>query len=320
MSNPTPSDAHINKPLTNVMINWQMNTGRFAYNRAFPSVPVDKQSDRYFIWDRADVYRDEAGEIGPGDAAPEIVSRLSDSSYYCKVHGVAAKVPDQTARNADSPLNLKRNATRRVTSKTMLKKEKIWVANCFTTGKWSTDLQGSVDFTQFAAPGTGSPVTFIRQEMIKPFVLLGFDPKDLVLTIGYEVFETFLDHTDFLERYENTQTAILNQQLMAAVLGIKEVVVAMASENTAAEGKDAVMQFTHADSMLMTYAPAAPSIEEPSAGYTFQWTGLFPGSTGVGIWSWYDMKHKTEYVEAQIACTSHITAPELGIFAYDCLA
>lgn len=319
MSNPTPSDVHVNRPLTNVMINWSIDVGRFAYNRTFPTVNSDKQSDRYFVWDRADVFRDEAVEIGPGDSTPETVARLSDDSFYCKVYGVKEKVPDQTARNADSPLNLKRAATRRVTSKAHLKAEKIWTAAFFVTGVWDVDLVGTTDFVKFAAPATGSPATMIRQQMIRPLVLLGFNPKDLTLTIGYDVFEVFLDHSDFLERYENTQSAILNQQLIAAVLGIKEVIVAMSVENTAKEGAAATMAFIHGDSMLLTYSPPAASIDEPSAGYTFKWTGLFPGSQGMGIWNWYDIDKKSDMVEAQIACSSKVTASECGIFASDCI-
>ena len=149
MSNPTPGDVHINRPLTNTMIAWGNRAGRYAFNSTFPIVPVPNQSDSYFVWDRADIFRDEAGEMGPGDRAPVTVARLSNESYNCKVFGLAERIPDQTRANADAPLNMDRGATRRVTDKCLLKMEKRWVDRFFTLGVWTgsttgTDLVGAV--------------------------------------------------------------------------------------------------------------------------------------------------------------------------------
>jgi len=324
MSNPTPGDVHLNRPLTNVMIAWSARAGRYAFNTTFPIVPVKSQSDSFFVWDRADIFRDEAGEMGPGDRAPVTVARLSDDSYSCKVFGLAERIPDQVRANADAPLNLDRSATRRTADKCMLKMEKRWTQRFFTTGIWTgsstgTDLVGAADFTKFASPSTGSPVTVIRNE-IKELVKLGVNPQDMTLTIGYEVFSVFLDHDDFLTRYENTQAAILNEQLMAAVLGIKQVVVPLSVENTAAELLAPTNNFVHGDAMLLSFAPAAPSIDEPSAGYTFAWTGLTGSSnSGMRTLRMRDQFAHSDHIECQVALDPKATASELGVFFSDCL-
>lgn len=322
MPNPTSSDVHVNRPLTNVMQSYALASNRYAFNRVFPIVNVPSQADSYFVWTREDIHRDEAKEMGPGARAPVTVARLSTDSYQCKVYGLAEQIPDQVRANADAPLNLDRSATRRVADKIMLRMEKLWVSKFFTTGVWGTDLVGGVDFAKFAAPSTGTPVSTIRAQVFE-LAKLGVDPKMMKLTVGPDVFRVLLDHQDFLERYEQVQVSILNEQLMAAVLGIGEVIVPMGIENPLAEGvaqSGIQNSYVAADNMLLSFAPPAASIDEASAGYTFAWSGLVGAAAGgMRILRMRDDFHHADHIEGQAALDCKATAPELGVFFSDCL-
>lgn len=326
-SSPTPTDVHVNRPLTNIQIEWrQSNQNTYAWNRVFPIVPVPNQSDQYFVWNREDAHRDEARERGPGAAAPVTIANLSTDFYNCKVYGIAERIDDQLRANQDAPLNLDRSATRRVTDKMMLRMEKRWIERFFVTGVWTgsttgTDLVGGVDFTQFAAPSTGTPVETIREQVFH-LMKLGVDPRTMKLTIGPDVFRVFLDHDDFLSRYEQVQPSILNEQLMAAVLGIGQVIVPMGIENPLAEGQAQVGNqnvFLHGDNMLLSWSPPAPSLAEPSAGYTFAWSGLVGGRDGMRIIRMRDDIHHSDHIEAEGTLDPKATAPELAGFFSDCL-
>lgn len=48
-SQPTASDVHIDKPLTNISVAYIQNTNEFIADKVFPTVPVDKQTDKYFV-------------------------------------------------------------------------------------------------------------------------------------------------------------------------------------------------------------------------------------------------------------------------------
>jgi hypothetical protein len=326
MANPTASDVHVNRPLTNVMQSWALRP-RYAFNRVFPIVPVPKQADAYFVWNREDIHRDEAKEMGPGARAPVTVARLSTDSYQCRVYGLAEQIADQVRANADAPLNLDLSATRRVADKIMLKMEKAWISSFFTTGVWTgattgTDLVGGVDFTKFASPSTGTPVSVIRAQVFH-LSKLGIDPMRMKLTLGPDVYRVFLDHQDFLDRYEMVQPGILNEQLMAAVLGVGEVVVPMGVENPLAEGVAQTGNqnaFVASDNMLLSFAPEAASIDEASAGYTFAWSGLVGAANGgMRILRMRDDFHHADHIEGQAALDCKATAPELGVFFSDCI-
>lgn len=315
---PTPGDVHINRPLTNIAIAFANNAG-FVHNRVFPSVPVQKQSDSYFVWERADFHRDEAMKVGPGGAAPVGALRLSTDSYNCDVYKFAHLISDQERANQDDPLDLDMTKAEDVTRKLMIRMEKDWAESYFTTGKWTgstsgTDLVGGTDFTVWSNYSASDPVALIRQQAFN-MAKLGVPMGEMKLTVGAEVFRVLLDHPKFLERYEQVQASILNEQLMASVLGIGEVIVPMSVQNTAAEGKPATMAFIHGSSALLTYSPAAPSLNRPSAGYSFKWAGLTGGQgEGIRIKRFRRDVLDSDQIQGESAWDHKLVSPVLGVF------
>ena len=56
---PSPGDVHVNTPLTNISIAYMQDATKFISQRVFPNIPVAKQSDRYYVYDRGEFNRDE---------------------------------------------------------------------------------------------------------------------------------------------------------------------------------------------------------------------------------------------------------------------
>jgi hypothetical protein len=316
---PTPGDVHVNRPLTNIAIAFMQEERNFVAGRVFPTVPVAKQSDSYYIWDRADFHRDEAREVGPGGEAPIGALRLSTDNYNAKVYKFAHLISDQERANQDEVIDLDRTKTEDVMRKLLIRREKDWATKYFTTGVWTgsttaADLVGGVDFTVWSNYAASDPVTDIRAQIFH-MAKLGVNPLRMKLTVGAEVFLKLLDHPKFIERFEQVQASILNEQLMASVLGIGEVVVPMSVNNTAAEGATATMAYIHGKSALLTYSPPAAGIDMPSAGYTFAWTGL-TGAQGTGV----RMKRfrrdvrDSDQIQGESAWDQKVVSSILGVF------
>ncbi len=319
MPGPSAGDVHISKPLTNVAIQFKNDTKRFASRRMFPTVLVEKQSDKYYVWEKADFFRNEAKKVGPTGAAPIGQLRLSNDNYSCDVFKFAHLIADQERANQDSQINLDKTKTEDATTKVLLAAEVDWVNKYFKTGVWTgsttgTDLVGGADFTVFSNLAASSPVTVLKAQ-IRKLTRLGLDRMKMKLMMGAEVYDTLSEHPKFLERYEQVQASILDEQLMAAVLGIKEVVVAESVENTAAEGAAAVMTALHGDKMLLAYSPDAASLDMVSGGLTFIWAGL-TGSQNSGI----RMKRfrrdllDSDQIQAESAWDHKVVCPEAGVF------
>jgi hypothetical protein len=312
---PTSGDVHVNRPLTNIAIAYMQQESAFIAGKVFPAVPVAKQSDSYFIWDKGDFARDDARERGPGSLAPVGAVKLSTDSYNAKVFAYAKLISDQERANQDDPLNLDKTAAEVVAQKLLIRREKQWVSKCFVTGVWGTDLVGGVDFTVWSNYVASDPVNDIRQRIFQLCKTPGIMPKDLKLVLGPEVFQKLLDHPKFLERYEQTQAAILNEQLIAAVLGIGEVLVPMATNNTAAEGAADSFGYIHGKNALLVHAAPSPAINVPSGGYHFTWTGLV-GADGMGmrVKRYRREEYAADQVEGETAFDPKVVSPALGVF------
>ena len=87
------------------------------------------------------------------------------------------------------------------------------------------------------------------------------------LSLGYDSFIALKNHPDILERVKYTggtaNPAIVNEQVLAQVLGFEEVKVLEATYNAAEEGQPDDMKFVcESDGALLTYTTNAPAIDE----------------------------------------------------------
>lgn len=320
-SNPTPGQVHIDRALTNLMVSYAQEESAFIAGRVFPQVNVSKQTDKYFIWDRADMFRDQMEKVGPGGESPIGIKRLSTDSYDCDVYKYAELLDDQTLANADDPLSLERMTTRSIAQKALLNREVNWASTFLTTGVWGLDRQGVAagpagnQFLQFDN-ASSTPIDLIRQDMYAMAEENGVMPNKLVC--GPHVFRVLLDHAELIARYENVMPSIMNKDLIAAVLGVDEILVPMAIQNTAAEGAAESNAFIHGKSMLLCYAAPSAGLGIPSAGYTFNWTGLqAPGMQMKRID--VPLRDSVQY-QGEVAYSQKAVAPTLGKFYYDVVA
>ena len=74
-----------------------------------------------------------------------------------------------------------------------------------------------------------------------------------------------------------------NRQIMAQILELEEVLVMDALYNSAQEKAAEANLFVGGKHALLAYRPKNPGIMTPSAGYTFNWTGMIGGAAGLRI-------------------------------------
>src|SRR3990167_9444422 len=139
MAQPTAGDSHIDAPLTNVSIAYMQEQGNFIATRVFPWVPVARQSDKYYIFDKNAWLRDQVQLRPPGTEAAGSGYTLSNTTYYADVWALRKDIDDQTRANSDAPLDPDRNATNWLTLQMLIRREQEFATSAFATGKWGTD-------------------------------------------------------------------------------------------------------------------------------------------------------------------------------------
>ncbi len=76
MPSPTKSMFHIDGPLSDIAIGYMQDQKEYIADKVFPVVPVDKQSDKYFIFDKGPWMRNSVQIRAPGDEYPEVGLRF----------------------------------------------------------------------------------------------------------------------------------------------------------------------------------------------------------------------------------------------------
>ena len=321
---PTPGDVHVNAPLTNISIAMLQSAGNFIGTRAFPNIPVSKQSDAYYSYDRGYFNRDEMAERAPGTESEGSGYAVdSDNTYFCKVYAFHKDVPDQMRANADAALNPDREATTFVTQKALIKREKLFSSAYMQAGVWTNQRTGHTSTedatnTVFWDNTASDPINRVRDWKRTVLESTGFEPNKLVL--GKKVYDVLLDHPDIIDRLKYGQTAgspaMANREKLAQLFEIDEILVSKAISNTAIEGAANAHSFIIGKHALLCYAAPAPGLMTPSAGYTFSWTGyLGAGAEGTRIKQFRMENLESDRVEIQMAMTCKLIAADLGFFA-----
>lgn len=315
MPQPTPGDVHVNRPLTNISVAYLQDMNDFIAAKVFPNVPVTKQSDRYFEYERDQWFRTDAKPRGLSQESAGSGFDIDNTpNYFCIVQALHKDIDDQLRANSDQPLNLDSDSTEFVTHGMALRREKDWAAKYFTTGLWTGSSTGTdiVPGTLWDAAGS-TPITDIRTEIGAMKKKTGRRPNKLVL--AEDVWLKLQDNADFLDRIAVTQRKIVTTELLAAVLDIGEVLVAGAVENTAKEGATLAMDWLYSKDAALYYAAPRPSIMQPTAGYTFSWKGYLGASNqGTRMKRFRIDKINSDRIEGEMAYDQKVVATDLGAF------
>lgn len=324
---PGPGDVHVDRPLTNISLAFLQSAEGFVADRVFPRVPVAKQTDSYFTYDRGMFNRDEMEQRAPAAESAGVTYSVSTDSYACKVWALHVDIADQTRANADNPINLDREAAELLSLKALINRENQWAATHFVTGAWTHEragVSGAPAGTQFQRfdEDASTPIEVVRERVRTVHGSTGFRPN--VGVMGRAVYDALLDHPDIVGRLDRGQTtgpAQVMRQNLAALFELDEVLVMDAIENTAVEGATNSHDFIGGKNMLLAYRPASPGVMVPAAGYTFTWSGLLgAGALGTRISRMRMDSRKADRVEIEQALDHKQVAADLGAFLLDAVS
>ncbi|RWB66568.1 major capsid protein [Mesorhizobium sp.] len=334
MPNPTASAVHVNRPLTNISIAYMQDAAGFVADRVFPNIPVLKQSDAYFRYDRSDFWRNQYQKRAPSTESAGSGWKIDNTpTYYAHVWSLHKDIDDQIRSNADSPLNMDRDATIWLSQQGMIAREVSWAASYFTTGLW-TGIDGSTgDVTGVSSGPTGNqvlqwndassnPISDVKAYNDKIHLLNGLRGNKLVL--GRQVWTQLSEHPDLIDRIKytsgNNSPAIVSRQAAAALFEIDEIAIMDGIQVTSAENPafetSMTTSFIAGKQALLVYAAPQASLLQPSGGYTFSWTGYLPGQGSMGqVISTFRMQQlKSDRVEGEMAYAQKLVAPTCGVF------
>jgi len=316
MAQPTANDVHVDAILTNISVAYIQDQASYIANRVFPLIPVEKQSDKYFTYNKGDWFRDEAQLRAPATESAGSGYTLATSTYSTQVYAFHKDVDDQVRANADTPLNPDRDATQFITQRMLMRQEVQWTSDFFTSGVWANDVTPSALWSNYTSSDPIGDVETAKATMLNS---TGFLPNTMV--VGYEVFRQLRHHPDIVDRVKYTSAENVTEDILARFFGVDRILVARAIRNTGAEGAANSFSNIAGKNAALYYVAPTPGILTPSAGYTFAWRGVSDGmGANIGITRFRMPELRADRIEAQMAWDNKVIGSDLGYFFASCVA
>lgn len=316
-----------NMHLTNMSMAFFQAADAYVSKSLFPILPVGLSTGSYYVFSKEDLARDNVqrkpqfGKVAPFQVSNDV------QTYAVEVDQIIMGL-DKFNQTNIGRLNIpgasdpRKSKVKTVAEQMNIHQDVLFANAFFKAGVWSKEWTG-VDSNP-----TGNQVLKFDDANFEAISFFDERKREMLETgrrepnklgLGVDAFNALKRNGDLLERIKysgsSTNPAVLNERILAELLGLEKVVVFKSTFNNAAFGQKENMQFIcDPKSALLCYATDAPAIDEPSAGYTFTWDMLGDGNyLPVRQFEGEEGTH-SEFIEGLMATSHKKTCDELGMF------
>ena len=321
----TPSQVHIDVPLTNLTIAYAQEMTNFVADRVFGTISVDKQSNKFYKYDREGLRHGDVKLLAPRTEVNRVGMSLSDDNYFAEVRGIGMDFDEQELANEDTMLEFRSQGANTLMEKILIDREVRWADTFFTAGVWGSETTPSNLWSDYNNSTPIIDVTNARREM--QLKSGGYKPNTFI--VGKVVRDILINHPDILARLNGgatvTNTALITDAKLAEIFEVEQFLVMEAVYNDAAEGLPDNIDFIGGKNALLAYKPSSMGLKTPASGAIFTWDAI-PGVSGLGITveSFSDDALKrqqvAEMIQVKCADDMKVIGADLGYFFADVVA
>lgn len=303
----TPQQGHVDTALTNVSVMYRNQS--FVSEEVFPPLPVEKQSNKYYVYG-LDNLRADDDQRRPGALANEMQWNLSTNSYFADGHALGAWIPDESRENADAALDLDTDTTIQLTDKLMLARE-VNTVNAVVAGVGAT-IDNSAGGTSYWDDDTKDPIKLIDVQKETILQATGQRPNSMI--ISRPVFRGLRNNALVKGRVSGAlngvDKSLITSQQLAALLEVDNLFVADAIKLTNKEGQANTGAFVWSKYALLFYRPPSPGLRTISLGYEFRWN---VGRLGSLVFRSRSDRRHADWIEAMRYYAPTVVAAGAGV-------
>lgn len=320
--------------LTNVSVAQFQEPDDFVAYKLFPIVPVAQPMSRFYRFSKEDLARvNMQRKPAFGTVAPAVWSHDEDS-YSCEVYQGLYGVDQLSARpfsvaGAPGVIDPQVAKAKVAAEQTKLFMDVQFAEKFFKSGVWANEYTGvgsgtpsGSQFYQFDNANS-DPIAFI--DSLKTEMKREGRRNPNKLALGAKTYKALKNNPAIIERIKysgsSANPAMVNQNVLAQLFGVDEVLVLESTYNKAAMGQAADMQYVCDETgLLLCYTTGSPAIDEPSAGYIFAWDMLGAGQhMAITNFMGAPATH-SEFVESLCSFDMKQVSTDLAVYCKDCCA
>lgn len=260
-----PGQVHVDQVLQNVSIKY--SNPEYIAGNIFPIVPVAKLSDKYYIYNMPEWFRDEAGLRAPGAVGRYGSWGTGTATYSCQEYNFSSLLPDEVRDNSDQGLDPEATSVEYATDKVLLNMERRVATLVQTAGNWSTSGAPTYQWSDFDNSDPALDVQVKRQAIRS---LTGRKPNTMV--ISDPVFEKLKIHPLIVERLPLNVPQFVDEAFLARIFEVQRLLVGSAIYTATVENQAGTATYSDIwnDNVWLGYVAPRPELRMPSAGYVFQ--------------------------------------------------
>lgn len=315
----TPSQVHLDVPLTNLTIAYAQEMTNFVADKVFGTISVDKQSNKFYKYDREGLRHGDVKLLAPRTEVNRVGMALSNDNYFAEVRGIGMDFDEQELANEDTMLEFRSQGANVLMEKVLIDREVRWADTFFKAGVWGTETTPSNLWSDYTNSTPIVDVTNARRQM--QLKSGGYKPNCMV--VGKEVRDILVNHPDILARLNGgatvANTALITDAKLAEIFEVEQFLVMEAVYNDAKEGLADNIDFIGGKHAMLAYKPSSMGLKTPASGAIFTWDAI-PGVGGLGITveSFSDDALKrqqvAEMIQVKCADDMKVIGADLGYF------
>lgn len=263
---PLPSQVHQDQALENVSIAYK--NGDLIAQDLCPMVPVNHESNRYYVYSRDQLVVPETGRAAGAEANRATFS-LSTATYKLQEHALKDIITDRARANADQALNLEVDATEHLTNLILMRQE-IELRDLIGSGlTWANTTSLTSTFAWSANTTLSNPLLFVDSACSTVIQASGLVPN--VCLINDPTFRAIKEHVSVVDRIKYTSAESVGENLIAKLFSVEKLLVGRGIFNSGGEGlADATANtWIWTDLAWIGYVEQNPGLKKPSALYNF---------------------------------------------------
>lgn len=285
-------DLHIDAALSNVSVSY--NPGWVIADIIAPIVPVGKESDKYYVWERDEILRTFEDLRADGGEANLINFKPSKDTYFCEEYALKIGITNREKDNADSALRLEISKTKFLKNSLLLSREKRVAtifrdANNYATG-FKRTLSGTSQWNN--ASYAGDPLAEIDAGINAIYQATWMFPN--VMVMPYDVAQVFGANAKVLDRLKYTNNTLVSSAWIPQVIRNMQVLMPGAIETTSARGAATIA--TGAvwwKDVILAITNNGETMEALTKAYTFR-------NRDFQTEKYYKDENKTTYIETSV--------------------
>ncbi len=298
--------VHIDQALTDLSLAYTNDD--YVAGKVLPAIPVDKRSDKYFVYGKEHLrYRN--AKVAPGSVAEDFNYTLSTGNFYAEHRAERHLVTDDEIQNEDMPLDAAVDATELLTELMTL----IWevdVANYVTNTSNLTNytaLSGTSKWTDYV---NSTPLTNIKTA--KASVRNNTLKRANSFIISYEGALDLADHPSIKDLIKYTDPKSLAESGLPTSLRGLTVIEGGAVQDTSVEGRTFSPSAAWGSNAIIAYINPGKGRKKISLGYTWVAPDATSGTQGISTRRYRDEPRKGEWVETEYTYAYTITSVGAG--------